>query len=488
MFPSFRRFLPLLLALAIGVPAPACATKTYVPPPQPMAKSDKPHRDFTNVTPGALNLHRAAMDAFSRGDYPEAARNWRESLKAGARNADFIYEVNYNLGVTFMRMDKFILAEQHFRKAVAQESADARALAGLGAALASQGRTGEAQQALAAALKLDPERTDVQITLAQISLSNDDATQAVNGLRAARALHPLDRDLARVESEAYVSLAGEALANGGMDAAEKFYAMAVAADASNASAYFGLGHVMIRRGYPDRAKASYEAGRKAKPDYQPTDADLLQRGRAAPDSTEAIRAEQMAALMAERGDYDTAAQQYSVFLRMKPQDAETWRRLAAIYLDQLGDPKKAADALHALWLLDPADPEAARIAEAIGETAPPIPPAGEVRLAGAQAGPGLMDGFEAVARAGEPIPVGSRACRLAMIDGLTGQHRFREHLVDPNGATIRDDAFEMDIVDGRAILPSFDSLYTAGTWRQSWEVDGKQVGVLEFTVAPKSGS
>ncbi|MCZ7585939.1 MAG: tetratricopeptide repeat protein [Deltaproteobacteria bacterium] len=107
----------LSLAL-IAVPAlfAACASKEYVPTRQTIKVPEKKRADFSNVSPAALNLHREAITRFEAGDYPEAARRWMDALKAGARDADFQMETHYNIGVTFLRMAKFILAEQHFRK------------------------------------------------------------------------------------------------------------------------------------------------------------------------------------------------------------------------------------------------------------------------------------------------------------------------------------------------------------------------------------
>lgn len=473
----------LVAAMAVcGVVAlgAGCASKSYVAPKQEMKTPAKPRVDFSNVTPGALNQHREAMDLFTNGDYEGAARHWREALKAGARDVTFQYEVNYNLGVTFQKMEKYILSEQHFRKAIALDDKNARGYIGLGTALSFQGRQGEAVPMFRRALELAPGSPEAYAGIAAMAVSSGDYANAVDALRFAASASPSDATLRDSLIGAYVGLASGRVAAGNLDAAQELYGMAAALGPTDPRPLYGAAFVMMRRGYPGRAKPLYAQARDLQPSRRPDWDDLVPGFDGKPDTTEALRAESMARLFRDRGDYERAAEQYTLLLALDPWRAEIWREYADLAMDKLNDPKRAGDAVHALWVLDPKDAKATDIALRLGQNAPDLPKAGQPSLLWSKVGSAISLDGKGVSGDAASLKAGTRISRQARIGGVGGKHLIEARLIGPKGETARSDRFEIDVVTPEFTLTVFDTLPVAGAWKQEWSVDGKVVGGVSF--------
>ncbi len=477
----FRNFLlAFLTCIAVVVVVATCGSKSYVAPKQEMKAPDKPRVDFSNVTPGALNQHREAMDLFKSGDYEGAARHWREALKAGARDVTFQYEVNYNLGVTFQKMEKYILSEQHFRKAIALDDKNARGYIGLGTALSFQGRQSEAVPMFRRALELAPNSPEAYAGIAAMAVSSGDYANAVDALRFAASASPSDGALRDSLIAAYVGLASQRVAAGNLDAAQELYGMAAALGPKDPRPLYGAAFVMMRRGYPGRAKPLYAQARDLQPGRKPEWEDLVPGFDDKPDTTEALRAESMARMFRDRGDFDRAAEQYALLLALDPWRPEIWREYADLAMDKLNDPRRAGDAVHALWVLDPQDAKATDIALRLGQSAPDLPKADKPAMMWSKVGSAItLDGKGVSGDAGS-LKAGARIYRQAHLGGTGGKHTIDARLIGPKGETARSDRYEIDVVTGEFTLTGFDTLPTVGAWKQEWSVDGKLVGAVSF--------
>jgi tetratricopeptide (TPR) repeat protein len=470
----------ILLVFLISLIMAGCATHQYVPVKQTVKEPDKARKTFTNVTPAALNQHRQAIQLFNQGDYPGAARHWREALQSSARDPLFQFEINYNLGVTFLRMGKFILAEQHFGKCLALQGNDAKATAGLGSALASQGRFPEALTEYQKALAKDPMMAEAYSGIAAISIKNGRFEQAVDFLRSATYISPSDATIRATLTQAYLALGENRLAGGDLDGAEECYSKAAALDTQSARALYGLGHSMIKRGYPGRALPYYKQARDLEPNFQAQPEDLMPGPRTAADSAEAIRAEGMAAYLLERGDFERSAVQYELSLTREPTKIESWAALGDIYINHMDRRDKAADCLHALWMLGVTDSRAENLAQRLVETSPPIADTSAVELVYTQAGTGFAAAGGALLGVSSKFAAGSAVYRQANLKLPPGKHKFLMRLIDPSGKAVREDTFEVDCVKAERRLTVFDTLPAAGAWKQEWWVDGNLMGSVKF--------
>jgi Flp pilus assembly protein TadD len=483
MIPREKRYFVFIVAfLSFFAAIGGCASKQYVPLKQTVKAPDKAKKSFTNVTPGALNQHRQAMMLFNQGDYAGAARHWREALQVGARDVDFQYEVNYNLGVTFLRMGKFILAEQHFRKAVGLDETQARAFAGLGSALAAQDRVSEAVVEYQKALAIEPTLSEAYSGIAGISIVNGQYDQAVDSMRAAFNSSSADSTIRQTLIQAHIALGEHEVAGTNLDAAEENFAIAASMDPANARPWYGLGHAILKRGYPGRAVPFYKKARELDPSFHPQAEDLLVVNGVKPDSTEAIRAETMAAYFAERGDFERAAEQYEMSLTREPTKLDTWLTLGDIYQNKLDRPRKVADCIHALWLLGVTDARAEKLSSSFGQDSPAIEDKGMLELAGAEAGLGYAADGISLKDTGKSFPVGSRVYRRALVKIPPGKHKLVYKLTSPAGQVVREDILELDNVAPERRLTSFDSLLVRGNWKQEWWIDEKLIGSLYFTL------
>ncbi|MBZ0270516.1 tetratricopeptide repeat protein [bacterium] len=454
----------------------ACAGKPYVPVRQAVAPSDDRQRQtFANVSTAALNLHRRAIDAFNAGDYENAARQWRDALRAGVRDDDFLFEVNYNLGVTFLRMNRPILAEQHFRKALALDAGSARALTGLGAALSTQARVVDAQNAYARAITLNPAFGEAHLGVAQLYLGNERPDAAIDTLRAARHLLPVDAKIRSALAGACVTQARVFLAGGRLDLAEQYFAMAVAEDNTEARAHIGLARVQFERGAVDAAWAHLASAREASPVIKAEPADLFEGAVPAVDPAEAIRAASLATTARDRGDDAGAAREYERALRVDPDNRDLWRQLGELSIERLGDRVRGARAVQALWLLGD-QPGATALSEKLRADLPDAQ--GTPSVVSTDAGRGLAGPEQAGVTSA--FETGSRVWRRAKFAGVAGRHTFEGRLVDPAGSTVRRTYFTLDSpVAVREVLV-FDTLHRAGAWRQEWTVDGQLLAPHDF--------
>lgn len=469
-----------VVAIAAAIAGAACAAKAYVPTQQNVRETDKPRRDFSNVTPAALNQHRAAIDAFNQGDYPNAARHWREALNTGARDAGFLYEVHYNLGVTFQKMEKHILAEQNFRRAVALDENNARGYVGLGSALGLQGRQDEAFAQFRKALDLAPNMPEAYAGMAAMAVASGRFEDAVDALRVAHAGSAAVDPDGKALTEADVALAAQRVRDGRLDEAQMLYARAAARSPKDPRPLFGQGYVMLRLGYPGRARGSYESAHAIAGTSAPQPNDVMPSRRGKPDATEALRAESMARLFRERGDFERAARQYRLLLELDPYRNDIWLEFAELAGDEMKDRESAADCVHALWVLGWPSAPADELALAIGADAPALPSSSDWTSVATLAGGAVMLDGSQLSGTGDTFKAGQRVYRLLTIAGGAGRHRIESRLYSPSGELARNDEFEMDFVREKTNFIDFDTLTHPGTWKQEWTVDGKLAGSLTF--------
>ena len=472
----------LICTVCVTLIAGCAGKKQYVPTKQNIGNGEKDARIFTNVPQAARNHHNLAMNCFNRQDLECAARHWREAEKAASRNQEFQYEVNYNLGVTFQRMNKHILAEKRFKKSIGLHPNDSKARAALGQSFVTQDRFSEALVIFKEALKYDSKSSAAYLGLADMYVKHEKYLEAVDAFRAAEASNPEYTEIKEALSSAYNALADREIYKNNLDWAQELYSMALALNGEDFKASFGLGHVMLRRGYPGRAKAYYDRAHEIKPDYEPTSFELLGKKAAEEDLVAAVRAQSLGEYYLEREQYKDAVQQIELTLSLDPKNADSWTRLGEIYMDHLNDPQKASDSLHALWAMNIHNDRINRLSLKIGQSSPDLPDPAAPEVVFALAGLDFRPDFKELTHTANSFESGTPVFRLIRVKGMVGTHKIEKELMGPMGKIVRKDSLEIDSVVDEINLTSVDSLMEKGGYQQRWTVDGQQIDKLNFDV------
>ncbi len=475
-------FRSIVIAFACALLFGCAGKREYVPTKQAMHTGERDARIFTNVPQAALNHHNLAMSCFKRGDLECAARHWREAEKSASRNQEFQYETNYNLGVTFQRMNKHILAEKHFRKAIALIPDDAKARAALGQSFVAMNRFNEAQSAFQDALKYDPNISAAYLGMADMYVRHEKFLEAVVAFRAAVAGNPDYGDVRGALRQSYTALGNREIFRDNLDWAQELFALAQTIDGEDTQAMMGLGHVMLKRGYPGRAKPFYDGALENNPEYKPTAHELMGKQAANEDLVAAVRAQSLADFYLERGDYQHAVEQIELTLSLDPYNADSWTRLGEVYMDQLNNPEKTADCLHALWAMNIHNDRIESMALKMGRRSPNIPEASAPEVVFALAGFDMSSGDSELKGNANSFEAGSPVFRQIRVKGMIGEHKVEKSLTGPDGKIVRSENYEIESVVDEISLTSVDSLLEKGGYQQTWIVDGQPIDKLNFDI------
>ncbi len=131
-----------------------------------------------------------AQKALSAGDTNGSIEHLQKAL---ARYPDYL-EAHNNLGVRYMALQEFELAQAEFQKAVALDPDSAKAQLNLSLALSTLRRPEEAEEAARRAVRLEPESLAAHYSLGQIlAVQGKDAPEALAHLRNAAEAFPRAR-------------------------------------------------------------------------------------------------------------------------------------------------------------------------------------------------------------------------------------------------------------------------------------------------------
>ena len=224
---------------------------------------------------------------FEDQGYAMAARQLEEALALEPGYA----EAHCNLGVVRHAQSRIAEAEEHYRRALEQDSTMVEALAGLGTLLCATGEQGEGIGYLERTLRLDPERDDARYNLGVAYHRVQDYRRSISHLEilvdrradhpgARRALsqsyfargltlleagHPrqaiafFHRSFALREHADVIYAEGVAhLRLEDLAAARKAFAAAVGLDSLHVPAIHNLAYVLDRSGRPEEAERWYQ--------------------------------------------------------------------------------------------------------------------------------------------------------------------------------------------------------------------------------------
>lgn len=170
-------------------------------------------------------------------DNPEkAAKKFEKAVEKAPADPDN----HYNLGLAYLKLERWPDAEKSLRRAAELNPASALIQSALGAALARTGKIDEAIKAYQAALAIDPLRLDVQANLAQTLLDAGRYDEAIEAYKGALKNKPVD------PSNFYNNLGFAYMKKGDTDQALKWFERNVEVAPDSAITYYNLGQIYRR--------------------------------------------------------------------------------------------------------------------------------------------------------------------------------------------------------------------------------------------------
>jgi len=247
------------------------------------------------------------------------------------------FETLYNLGQVYLRSRDYAKAELILNRALKLKPESAETLYLLAQVYADQAKAVDALDVLARAHRLAPENTDVIFLLARVSMSQKYFEDAIPLLESGLKITPQRADLHAALGESYfmsgktekaiqefqslVELDSSARSYaflglsyrhlGRFDEARKYFQEGLKRDPRNASCLFNMGFIEERQGNNAGAEGFFQKALKSNPEF----ADALL---------------ELANLRMENKKFDEAAQLLRRYVRVSPQPATGYYKLAMV--------------------------------------------------------------------------------------------------------------------------------------------------------------
>ena len=187
----------------------------------------------------------AADEPVSLDNPEKAAKKFEKAIEKAPDD----WQSHYNLGLAYLKLEKFADAERVLRRAVELNAQSALPQAALGSALMKTGKPGDAITAYQKALELDPTRLDVQSNLGQAYFDAGKYDDAIEAYKGALKNKPSD------PSSFYNNLGYAYLKKGDTPSAIKWFEKNVEAAPNSAVTYYNLGQ-MYRKAAADSGDAA----------------------------------------------------------------------------------------------------------------------------------------------------------------------------------------------------------------------------------------
>jgi tetratricopeptide (TPR) repeat protein len=334
------------------------------------------------------------------GRYNDARDKYVQAMEMDSTYAPALKD----LGALFELGKQYDNASKVYLRYVELEPDDIQAYIGLTESLGESGRYAQALQAANKAMALDSTRADVRLAYARTALRNRDKAMRARGA----AMYASLPDSVTLGANDHVLLAGYEIDNNRLEEASLHLNEAIAADTSNAEAYFQRGLLAFKQNQPDSAIVAFEEAIKRNKKsalyqlnlgvayFQANQIEkaklplrraialdkrgvmghvLLGQALVSSDSLEAAEAEYQTALSIDpknaralRGlgfthlrtqSFDKAADAYRLATESEPRNADGWAGLGQSYLG-LGDYASAESAFSKAQSIDPNNPSLKR--------------------------------------------------------------------------------------------------------------------------------
>jgi tetratricopeptide (TPR) repeat protein len=204
-----------------------------------------------------------AADLFKKGDYTAAIPEWRKALAMEPNDPRALN----GFGETLAKDGKGDEAMAQFRAAIAEKPEYAEAHNNLGILLASLGKPTEAVAEFNQALEISPGYADTRNNLGRLLLEQHRVPEAITQFQAAIEINP-------AFAEAHSNLGYAYGAQGHLDQAITEYRAAIDADPKYAHAYNNLGLALASQGKLDAAIKNFARAALLEPNYASAEANL----------------------------------------------------------------------------------------------------------------------------------------------------------------------------------------------------------------------
>lgn len=176
---------------------------------------------------------RAAEPTDDSANPEKAAKRFEKAVEKAPNDSDN----HYNLGVAYLKLERWADAEASLRRAVELDGESPRNQAAFGNALAKNSKPAEAVAAYEKAIALDSSRLDVQANLGQAYFDAGKYDEAIKTYKAALVNKPAD------PSSFYNNIGYAYLKKGDMTQAIRWFEKNVEAAPDSATAYYNLGQI-----------------------------------------------------------------------------------------------------------------------------------------------------------------------------------------------------------------------------------------------------
>jgi len=216
------------------------------------------------VTPASYIAHENLGQALrERGRFDEAKASYERALaNAPSRSPGYLAVIQNSLGMVLTRQGRTAEALEHFAEAVKGNPGFAEARSNLGNALASEGRLPEAIEHYLEAVRLKPDYTEPRVGLGGALLSQRDAAAAMPHYREAVRLDP-------ALAQAHNGLGAALAMQGHDDQAMAEYIEALRLKPDLPTAHLNVALLYMKRGDAARARRHLEEALSIDPGYAP---------------------------------------------------------------------------------------------------------------------------------------------------------------------------------------------------------------------------
>lgn len=300
-----------------------------------MGELDEAQEAFARVLeidPGSLPaLFNRGVIFMRQGKQAEAIASFEKALLLGGESVPVHYNLavcyEYANGVRYGPGFQAAKSAVHYRKVLDSQPDNAVARFNLGMVCLHGGDAAGAEQELRKAFELDPALADAAYQLGILMLRKKSYHSAVRYLREARGIDP-SLPAAGPLADAHVGLGLFYLDNADFESAKKNFDEALSIDPSRTQALVHLGRAQRGLGDYPGAVRSFTTAMGA-------DESLPLKGELA--ETYAS----WGGDLARGGAHADAAAKFEEALRLRPDDRESMKRVAALYRGPLGSPGKA---------------------------------------------------------------------------------------------------------------------------------------------------
>ena len=460
-----------------------CAAKTLPPQDEQYRKSMETYGARPPAASAfSMQLFDAGTKDYQAGNCDGAVDAWRKALAAGGPGWPYAAEARYNIALCYAAIPRNPWAIAELEKAVEAKPDFYNAHFMLANLYIAERRYDDATRALAACARLKENDPALFYSLGASYLNAGKYAEAVGALTTALALDPRHADAAAALETAYRNWGAALYQEGEYGQAVAKYGQALVVKPDDAKTYLDLARTYMQLGEFDHAVDAYKRAHEIAPDLAALEKNPLSEIAlsGAKDPKAHIEAGD---LLASRGQYREAAEQYEQAIALNPKDADRYLKLARFYADTLKDRERAVRWYSRFIEANPEDARVAMIRKEIAkENAPPPDAARKPKMARMESGTKLDPAVDRVTDPGARFPVGTRVVRTATIENLWGKHSVVKRAVKPGGQVLYEENVIQEFYVDRFTFVSADRLAVRGVWKQEWIVDGTPLGTLEITV------